>query len=514
LHGHAAADATVADHLQSAKEQNMTSDQILTSLRLSASVAALALTLGAAPALAQQGATGSGTDSQQSMSGAAQRADPGASTKQSGDIKSGDMTTGRNNAGATGMSTTGDRSAQATMPSDTGKQATNTAGKPDSVRMVRASTFLGRQFNDQAGEQFGDIEYLLIEPVSGKVVFALVGSGGWLNANQDLLAVPFDAIELTNSGDGQDMQLTLANDREAIENAPRINSATLNEITQPIVQTRVIRYWDEANPNKKQGQSQDQGQGQDQSRNQPQQSGAQQSGEMIDPSDTPPDRQASASTGQTGDQSGTQQAGQQTANAAQSVEQPGQQNSQQKAPAGGKTYTLVGKSYITTLGPPLVQTQQQLAGATVMDNQGENIGEIADLVMDADRGVVALALVEHGGFLGIGGQYTALPYQAMTLVDQARFRIDKDKRQLNEAGQKASFQSTDQLDGDKVQQIYQAYDADPYWNRDWSREYGQGSDAGTEGGQSTGMDKMQSNPSGGVSSSSGSSTQQRNQSAQ
>ena len=51
----------------------------------------------------------------------------------------------------------------------------------------------------------------------------------------------------------------------------------------------------------------------------------------------------------------------------------------------------------------------------VVNSQGETIGEINDLVIDEQK--VVYAIIEVGGFLGMGENLIAVPYDSLTLND-------------------------------------------------------------------------------------------------
>lgn len=59
-------------------------------------------------------------------------------------------------------------------------------------------------------------------------------------------------------------------------------------------------------------------------------------------------------------------------------------------------------------------------GMTLKTNGGESIGEIDDLIIDTTSKRVAFVIVSTGGFLGIGDQLTAVPYEAL------KWRREKD----------------------------------------------------------------------------------------
>ena len=54
----------------------------------------------------------------------------------------------------------------------------------------------------------------------------------------------------------------------------------------------------------------------------------------------------------------------------------------------------------------------QLIGTNIQNDQGQNVGEINDLVLDANRGRVRYVAVTYGGFLGVGDKLFAVPFEA------------------------------------------------------------------------------------------------------
>lgn len=54
----------------------------------------------------------------------------------------------------------------------------------------------------------------------------------------------------------------------------------------------------------------------------------------------------------------------------------------------------------------------ELIGMDIENPAGEDIGEIDDLVLDAQTGKVRYAAVTYGGFLGLGNKLFAVPFEA------------------------------------------------------------------------------------------------------
>jgi len=57
----------------------------------------------------------------------------------------------------------------------------------------------------------------------------------------------------------------------------------------------------------------------------------------------------------------------------------------------------------------------KLMGSNVVDDKDERIGTIDDIIIGRDR--VLFAVLQVGGFLGLGGHLVAVPYQSLVLDD-------------------------------------------------------------------------------------------------
>lgn len=86
-------------------------------------------------------------------------------------------------------------------------------------------------------------------------------------------------------------------------------------------------------------------------------------------------------------------------------------------------------------GPgPEIMAAGSFEGETVVNLQGETVGEIEEIMLDVRGGRIAYAVMSVGGFLGIGEKYLAVPWQAFTLdTDNHRFVLDVDPDRLKSA---------------------------------------------------------------------------------
>ncbi|TWU16537.1 PRC-barrel domain-containing protein [Allorhodopirellula heiligendammensis] len=66
----------------------------------------------------------------------------------------------------------------------------------------------------------------------------------------------------------------------------------------------------------------------------------------------------------------------------------------------------------------------QLLGLNIQNPQGESLGEINDLVINATTGKIRYAAVTYGGFLGMGDKLFAVPFEAFKVQVDPEDRDD------------------------------------------------------------------------------------------
>ena len=69
----------------------------------------------------------------------------------------------------------------------------------------------------------------------------------------------------------------------------------------------------------------------------------------------------------------------------------------------------------------------------VVNLEGQDIGQIEELMIDATTGRVAYAVMSFGGFLGIGNKFFALPWSAVTVDEEhRRFVVNATRESLDQ----------------------------------------------------------------------------------
>ena len=75
-----------------------------------------------------------------------------------------------------------------------------------------------------------------------------------------------------------------------------------------------------------------------------------------------------------------------------------------------------------------------LIGTKVEGVDGKNLGSIKDLVVNPENGDIQYAVLDFGGFAGIGDKYFAVPWEALQIdQDKKRLALDLHKKDLKDA---------------------------------------------------------------------------------
>jgi sporulation protein YlmC with PRC-barrel domain len=104
-------------------------------------------------------------------------------------------------------------------------------------------------------------------------------------------------------------------------------------------------------------------------------------------------------------------------------------------------------------------------GADVENSQGQNLGDIKDVVIDRASGHIAYAVVSFGGFLGMGEKLFAVPWGAFSQPkpDKETFVLDIDKERLKNAPGFDAHNWPQMASREWVTSLYSYYNVPPYW---------------------------------------------------
>ena len=82
----------------------------------------------------------------------------------------------------------------------------------------------------------------------------------------------------------------------------------------------------------------------------------------------------------------------------------------------------------------ILMSASTLRGDDVKNNQGENLGEVKEIMLDTENNRVAYYVLSFGGVFGVGDKLFAIPPEAMKLnTNDNCFILNIDKDRLKKA---------------------------------------------------------------------------------
>ena len=91
-----------------------------------------------------------------------------------------------------------------------------------------------------------------------------------------------------------------------------------------------------------------------------------------------------------------------------------------------------GDPYFNT--PLKYLTASSIIGDKVINNEGEHMGHIKDIMLDIRTGKIEYYVIEFGGFLGIAEKFFAIPFKLLEIDSEHKvFRFNEKKETLRKA---------------------------------------------------------------------------------
>lgn len=132
----------------------------------------------------------------------------------------------------------------------------------------------------------------------------------------------------------------------------------------------------------------------------------------------------------------------------------------------------------------------EILDADVQNLQDNDLGDLEEVVIDSDSGRVAFAVIAAGGFLGIGEEYAAVPFNALDLRpedpddaddDDLVAILNMDEERFRQAPKFARDNWPDFGDRTWGEPVHRYYGTEPYWLDD-DQEGGMGAGGAAIGG--------------------------------
>lgn len=111
-------------------------------------------------------------------------------------------------------------------------------------------------------------------------------------------------------------------------------------------------------------------------------------------------------------------------------------------------------------GQTVADPAEDIRGKKVRDRDGEDLGRIDDLIVDAADFKIRFLRVEHGGILGIGAKMSLIPVDAVTAITDDDVRIDQTRTRVADA----PIYDPDLIDQSEIYAAtYDYYGYVPFW---------------------------------------------------
>ena len=112
-------------------------------------------------------------------------------------------------------------------------------------------------------------------------------------------------------------------------------------------------------------------------------------------------------------------------------------------------------------GPGLMGADT-LMGNDVFNNEGVDLGDVQEIMLDMRNGQVSYAVLSFGGFLGMGEKLFAVPWVALTLdTTNKRFILNVEKERLAHAPGFDKDKWPDMADPRWAKEIHSYYGVEP-----------------------------------------------------
>jgi sporulation protein YlmC with PRC-barrel domain len=280
---------------------------------------------------------------------------------------------------------------------------------PTRINVTSADEILDEDVLDSQGEEIGEIEYLMIDLQSGTVRYAIIETEDddqLLMEEENLSGIPWSALEFDESGEeGYILNMS----REQFMQAPKVTEEGIAELTKPLVISQIYDYY-------------------------------------LKPTDATEDATA-------------QEDASEEASQAEAQPQAGQEEGANNLP-----YMLVDRNIISMVLPAELKTANQVVGTDVENILGETVGEIDQMVIDADHGQVAYVLLAKGGFLGFGEEWLPVPFGALNWSqDEKNFTLNLAEPELQKMESLPKEDLPARVRVDHLKNLYERFQITPYW---------------------------------------------------
>jgi len=285
--------------------------------------------------------------------------------------------------------------------------------------LVRASKTIGMDvYSQQDNKKIGDIEDLVLEPGQNRVSYAVLSYGGIMGMGDKYFAVPWRALEHKSV---EPNRVYVNFSEQQLKNAPGFDKNNWPDTSSAEFRQQIDTYYPNTWSNRDKDNDHDRYH--DRMGTNDRSNTGTGTGTGMSSSGTGSDTSTAngTSTG-TGTGTGTGSTPSNTS-----------ANGTNTNATSHDRYARSGEGM--SKGLPWNRRASKVLGTNVYNNDDKSLGEIKDLVLDQHSGRVQYAVLDFGGFLGMGDKYFAIPVSQFQVDNRGRdhFVLNVSKDQLKNA---------------------------------------------------------------------------------
>lgn len=106
-------------------------------------------------------------------------------------------------------------------------------------QVMGANTLVGNDVYNRKNEDLGDIKEIMLDMSTGRVGYAVLSFGGFLNIGEKLFAVPWEALTL----DTENKRFVLDVEKNRLENAPGFDKDDWPDMADPTWAKGIHAYY-------------------------------------------------------------------------------------------------------------------------------------------------------------------------------------------------------------------------------------------------------------------------------
>jgi len=290
------------------------------------------------------------------------------------------------------------------------------SGQKQPAETIRASTLIGTEVYNKEGKHLGEIKDIVLNRDSRKIGYAVLSYGGIAGMGDKLFAMPSKMLQYSST----DKRASVGVSEEVLKNAPGFDQSKWPTEANADYYTKLNNYYKDRAEDRADAAEDRLDQAKDATKNDLDRS--------ADAADRRLGRGADASK-----------------DAAKDMRDAGQRASDRMTDASDRVHSDATDTPALPAGARVDRDQpahdiswdrrvSSVIGANVENQNGDNLGEVHDLVLDWKKGEVRYAVLSYGGVMGIGDKLFAVPMDAFhSQPDKSKLVLNVSKDQLKNA---------------------------------------------------------------------------------